>query len=179
MKLKRLHRDKPDNSSFLVTHHIEPFFLKIWHYHPELELVLSLKSTGTRFVGDSIKKFEENDVVLIGKNLPHMWLNDEVYFKKDNTLSAEDIVIHFNKEFLGSGFLDASEMKHIAELLQKSRYGIKFINPPKKVLADIKKIDVLESGFKRTLKFVKVLSKLANHEKFELLASEGFVNSFK
>lgn len=179
MKLKRLHRDKPENSSFLVTHHNEPFFLKIWHYHPELELVLSLKSTGTRFVGDSIKKFEENDVVLIGKNLPHMWLNDETYFAKNSTLFAEDIVIHFTKEFLGAEFLNTNEMNHIAELLRKSRYGIKFINPPKKVLADIKKIDALPSGFKRTLKFVKVLSKLAYHTEFELLASEGFVNSFK
>lgn len=179
MKLKRLHRDKPENSSFLVTHHIEQFFLKVWHYHHELELVLSLKSTGTRFVGDSIKKFEEGDVVLIGKNLPHMWLNDEVYFEKGSELIAEDIVIHFNKEFLGMGFLDASEMKHIAELLQKSRNGIKFINTPKKIVADIKKIDVLDSGFKRTLKFIKVLNRLANHSEFEMLASEGFVSSFK
>ena len=77
MILKRLHQDNPENSSFMVTHHMEPFFLKIRHYHPELKLVLSLKSTGTRFVCDSIKKFEAGDVVLIGKNLPHMWLNDE------------------------------------------------------------------------------------------------------
>ena len=179
MKLKRLHRDKPKNSSFMVTHHMERFFLKIWHYHPELELVLSLKSTGTRFVGDSIKKFEEGDVVLIGKNLPHMWLNDEVYFKKDSTLVAEDVVIHFNKEFLGLGFLDANEMNHISDLLQKSRYGIKFIDPPKKVIRGIKKINLLNTGFERTLKFIKVLGNLANHNKFELLASEGFVNSFK
>lgn len=179
MKLKRLHRDKPEDSSFLVTHHIEAFFLKIWHYHPELELVLSLKSTGTRFVGDSIKKFEEGDVVLIGKNLPHMWLNDEVYFKKNSNLIAEDVVIHFNKEFLGAGFLDSNEMRHIAELLQKSRYGIKFINPPKKVIRAIKKINLLNTGFERTLKFIKVLNMLANHIEFDLLASEGFVNSFK
>ncbi len=179
MKLKRLHRDKPKNSSFMVTHHMDPFFLKIWHYHPELELVLSLKSTGTRFVGDSIKKFEEGDVVLIGKNLPHMWLNDELYFKKDSDLVAEDVVIHFNKEFLGLGFLDANEMIHISDLLQKSRYGIKFIDPPKKVIHGIKKINLLNTGFERTLKFIKVLSNLANHNKLELLASEGFVNSFK
>jgi len=150
-----------------------------WHYHPELELVLSLKSTGTRFVGDSIKKFEEGDVVLIGKNLPHMWLNDEVYFKKDNNLGAEDIVIHFNKEFLGTDFLQANEMKHIANLLGRSKYGIKFIAPPEKIIRIIKKIDELESGFERTLKFIEVLSELAQHGEFELLASEGFVNSFK
>lgn len=163
----------------MVTHHIEPHFLKVWHYHPELELVLSLKSTGTRFVGDSIKKFEEGDVVLIGKNLPHMWLNDDVYFQKDSDLLAEDIVIHFNREFLGNGFLETEEMRPIAALLQKSRHGIKFITLPKKVIRNIMKINQLEAGFKRTMKFTKVLYQLAQHQNFELLASEGFVHSFK
>jgi AraC-like DNA-binding protein len=179
MKLHLLNREKPENSSFLVTHHIEPFFLKVWHYHSELELVLTLKSTGTRFVGDSIKKFDENDVVLIGKNLPHMWLNDEYYFQKESAKIAEDIVIHFNKEFLGNEFLDAHEMKPISELLSKSRYGIKFISPDKKVLKGIKKLNKLDVGFERTLKFIQILNVLANHSEYELLASEGFINSFK
>ncbi len=103
MKLHLLNRNKPENSAFRVTRHCLPHFLKVWHYHPELELVLSLKSTGTRFVGDSIKKFEAGDVVLIGKNLPHMWLNDEPYFEKKSKLVAEDLVMHFKKEFLENG----------------------------------------------------------------------------
>jgi AraC-like DNA-binding protein len=179
MKLHLLNREKPANSSFRVTHHVESFFLKVWHYHPELELVLSLKSSGTRFVGDSIKKFDEGDVVLIGKNLPHMWLNDESYFQEDSDKVAEDIVIHFNKEFMGAEFLNAHEMKPIAELLYKSRYGIKFISPPKKVIKGIKKINRLAEGFTRTLKFLQILNLLANQPAYELLSSEGFVNSFK
>jgi AraC-like DNA-binding protein len=179
MKLHLLNREKPANSSFRVTHHVESFFLKVWHYHPELELVLSLKSSGTRFVGDSIKKFDEGDVVLIGKNLPHMWLNDESYFQEDSDKVAEDIVIHFNKEFMGAEFLNAHEMKPIAELLYKSRYGIKFISPPRKVIKGIKKINRLAEGFTRTLKFLQILNLLANQPEYELLSSEGFVNSFK
>ncbi len=179
MKLHLLNREKPANSSFRVTHHVESFFLKVWHYHPELELVLSLKSSGTRFVGDSIKKFDEGDVVLIGKNLPHMWLNDESYFQEDSDKVAEDIVIHFNKEFMGAEFLNAHEMKPIAELLYKSRYGIKFISPPRKVIKGIKKINRLAEGFTRTLKFLQILNLLANQPAYELLSSEGFVNSFK
>lgn len=179
MKLHLLNREKPENSSFRVTHHVESFFLKVWHYHPELELVLSLKSTGTRFVGDSIKKFEEGDVVLIGKNLPHMWLNDESYFKQDSNKVAEDIVVHFNKDFLGAEFLNAHEMKPISELLYKARYGIKFISLDKKALKGIRKLNILGLGFERTLKFIQVLNILANHPEYELLSSEGFVNSFK
>ena len=83
MKLHLLNRASSKDSSFTINRNRYPNFLKVWHHHPELELVLIRKSTGTRFIGDSIEKFEEGEVVLIGKNLPHMWLNDEIYFKEN------------------------------------------------------------------------------------------------
>jgi len=162
-----------------VTKHREPFFLKVWHYHPELELVLNIKSTGTRFVGDSIKKFDEGEVVLIGKNLPHMWLNDELYFDENSNLIVEDIVVHFKKEFLGFDFLEASEMKHISKLLYIARYGIKFLDLDQKVVMAIGKMAEMEAGFERTMKFIYVLNTLAKHRDYELLSSEVFVNAFK
>ncbi len=178
MELHYISREKPENSSFSVTHHKEPNFLKVWHYHPELELILTLKSTGTRFVGDSIKNFAEGDLVLLGKNLPHMWLNDDAYFNKNNNLIAEDIVIHFKKDFLGFDFLNAHEMKPIFNLLEASKYGIKFTGSTEKLSKKITKIKKLQPGFKRTLKFIKLLSDLAHHKQFEFLSSESFVHSF-
>ena len=69
MKLHLLDRStKLNNASFSVRNNRYPNFLKIWHYHPELELVFIKKSTGTRFIGDSIEKFEEGEVVLIGES---------------------------------------------------------------------------------------------------------------
>ena len=42
-----------------------------WHFHPEMELVLILQGSGTRFVSDHISAFEAPDPALIGSNLPH------------------------------------------------------------------------------------------------------------
>ena len=44
-----------------------------WHYHPELELTFIVSSNGLRYVGDSMQKFEEKDLVLLGPDLPHFW----------------------------------------------------------------------------------------------------------
>ncbi|MEQ9582322.1 MAG: cupin domain-containing protein, partial [Arenibacter sp.] len=161
MKLHLLNRASLQNSSFTVTHNNYSHFLKIWHYHPELELVYIAKSTGTRFIGDGIEKFSEGDLVLIGKNLPHMWLNDEVYFEADSGLVSEAIAIHFKEDFLGLEFLNAIEMKPILQLIKRATQGIKFSNIDAKLIEKIKKLHSHEP-FEKTIKLIEILYKLAN-----------------
>ena len=120
MKLHLLDRSSISNSSFTTKVNEYTYFLKIWHYHPELELVVILKSEGTCFVGDSIEKFEVGDVVLIGKNLPHMWLNDENYFDQDKDEAAKAIAIHFKQNYLGAAFFETPEMIHLLEFIKPS-----------------------------------------------------------
>lgn len=177
MKLHLLDRSSIGNSSFATKVNEYPYFLKIWHYHPELELVVILKSEGTCFVGDSIEKFEVGDIILIGKNLPHMWLNDEDYFKQNTSQKAKAIAIHFNQDYLGNSFFETPEMKPISELFEKAKHGIKFLNINKKVIKDIQNMLLLD-GFEKTMSFIHVLNTLANHKQTKALASEGFLNSF-
>ncbi|MDB2607197.1 cupin domain-containing protein [Zobellia sp.] len=127
MKLHLLNRKSVPDRSFSVNHNLYSNFLRVWHYHPEIELVVIQKSTGTRFIGDSIEKFNEGEVVLIGKNVPHMWLNDEIYFQEDTTLEAEAFAIHFTKDFLGKGFFDIPEMKEVSNLLHRANRGLNSI----------------------------------------------------
>ena len=44
-----------------------------WHYPRAMELTLSERGAGTRFVADHIELFESGDLVLIGANVPHYW----------------------------------------------------------------------------------------------------------
>ena len=48
-----------------------------WHYHPELELTHIVKGRGTQFVGDSIVRFKEGQLAMLGAGLPHCWVDDE------------------------------------------------------------------------------------------------------
>ncbi len=178
MKLHLVDRSSLTNSSFNTKRNTYPYFLKIWHYHPNLELVAVLKSTGTCFVGDGIEKFEKGDVVLIGENIPHMWLNDEAYFQKDSELVAEAAGVHFEKDFLGKEFFETPEMIHILELLTRARYGVKFINAKQELIDEIVDMMSLE-GFEKTMSFIKILHKLAKQKDYKLLSSQGFLNSFQ
>lgn len=177
MKLHLLDRSNP-SSAISVKKNSYPNFLKLWHYHPELELVTILKSTGTRFIGDSIKKFQPKEVVLIGKNLPHMWLNDPHYFEDDNKLKAEAISIHFKEDFLGDTFLRLPEMTSIAQLFKKAEQGIQFKNVNNKLLQSIEKLNT-ESDFNKTYKFIDILYQLSLLSDCKLLANSGYTNLLK
>ena len=178
MKLHLLNRNSLNNSSFTAKINEYSYFLKIWHYHPELELAVILKSEGTCFVGDCIEKFEEGDVVLLGKNLPHMWLNDEAYFLEGSELVAKAIGIHFKKHFLGVPFFETPEMIHLLELFDRAKYGVKFLKVNKKILEDFQTMIELK-GFERTMSFLQLLNKLSKHKNYKLLASQGYINSLQ
>ncbi|SDM19480.1 AraC family transcriptional regulator [Kriegella aquimaris] len=177
MKLHLLNRASSKDSSFSVAYNRYPNFLKIWHHHPELELVVIQKSTGTRFIGDSIEKFGEGEVILIGAHLPHMWLNDEIYFDPDSHLIAEALGIHFRRDFLGGQFFDTPEMQSISKLIERARQGIKFIDVDPDLIRSIEDLANVE-GFEKTMQFLNTLFLLAKHKNFRLLASTGYVNTF-
>ncbi len=178
MKLHLLSRASVSDRSFSVNHNLYPNFLRVWHYHPEIELVVILKSSGTRFIGDSIEKFQEGEVVLIGKNVPHMWLNDEIYFQPDSTLEAEAFAIHFTRDFLGKGFFEIPEMKQVSNLLMRANRGVKFNDLSKELVERITNL-VEYDPTTRVFKTIEILSDLSKHESYQLLSSTSFVNAFQ
>lgn len=179
MKPKLLDRSTTPNHSFELHHHLYSHFLKVWHYHTELELVLIKRSSGTRFVGDSIKKFQPGDLVLIGEKLPHMWQNDPVYFEQDTKDAAEALVIHFKSDFAGKDFFKLPELLSIQDLLETAKRGVLFNGNNMKSATEI-----FESMFRvrdvdRFIYFLELLSILSVEPTREILSSPGFVDSFK
>ena len=176
MKLHFLDRSSREGSSFTVKKNRYPYFLRIWHYHPELELVLVNESTGTRFIGDSIERFREGDLILIGENLPHMLLNDDEYFSESSELHAEAIAVHFKQDFLGKEFLEAPELHSIHDLIEKSKYGIKFDDLKPDILDRVRALQT-GNNFERLFRFLRLLNDLANHKKVTVLSSTGYLNA--
>ncbi len=178
MKLHLLNRSSSSNRSLTVSHNCYANFLRVWHFHPEFELVLILQSSGMRFVGDHIDTFNVGDIVLIGKNVPHMWLNEDRYFEEHTALKAEAISIHFEKDFLGKDFFEVPEMHAILQLLDKAQRGIRFLEVKNEVVEKLSSLVHLHPTA-QIIKVLEILFLLANHKAYELLASNSFVNSFQ
>ena len=176
MKLHLIDRGNVDSLSLNVRHQHDTHFLDVWHYHPELELVYVLKSTGTRFIGDSIEKFQEGDIVLIGKNLPHKWLNDKAFFNSSAPYNAEAISIHFKREFLGATFFNVPEMRAILKLLKASQYGVVFKHVKPKTLKRFYTLFNVK-GFEQLMEFLTILNDLATQASYYILSNDGYVRT--
>lgn len=177
MKPKLLDRSSAQSVPFAVRENSYPNFLKIWHYHPELELVVIKESVGTRFVGDSIEKFEPGEVILIGKNLPHMWLNDATYFQGNPDLTASALSIHFREDFVGREFLNLDSTAHLSLLFEKAKSGIRFVDLDFPIQRVIHQLIAEKDAFQKLILLLDMLSQLAKHENISLLSSEGYLNT--
>ncbi|MGX1930966.1 AraC family transcriptional regulator [Flagellimonas sp. 2504JD4-2] len=177
MKLLYLDRTSLGDSSFRSNLFVGPHFIKEWHYHPELELVLVQKSSGTRFIGDHVGRFDENELILMGENLPHKYRNDEDYFLENNNLEAMAYAVHFKQDLLGNSFNKMPELAHIGEMIGLSKLGIKFEGVAPEILQMIKELRSLEPA-NRLIQLLVILDYLARHKDFQVLSSEGFINSF-
>ncbi|GJM34960.1 MAG: AraC family transcriptional regulator [Saprospiraceae bacterium] len=139
-----------------------------------MELVVIKESVGTRFVGDSIEKFEPGEVILIGKNLPHMWLNDDAYFQRNPGLIASAFSIHFREDFVGEGFLNLQSTELLSKLFEKAQRGIRFVDLNFPIEAEINQLIAEKDDFQKLLQLLQILYQLAKQENITLLSSEGY-----
>ncbi len=150
-------------------------FYNPWHYHPELELTLVIKSFGQRQVGDSIENFGPGDLVLIGSNLPHVWKNDATFQKQDATSKAQAIVVKFLPDFAGEGLLDRPEMSKIDHLIKElSPFGVKLNGKVRnRVQQNMLKLPKMDDAA-RFIMLLNILDIISKSKEHRLLASLSY-----
>ncbi|MEX2568393.1 MAG: AraC family transcriptional regulator, partial [Cyclobacteriaceae bacterium] len=164
--------------SFILQKDIFSYYPTPWHYHPEYELVLVLKSNGIRTVGDSEEPFTDGDLVFLGPNLPHSYQNDRKYYKGNNSLTAEAIVIHFKEDFLGRDFFNLPEMVFVKNLLDKAKFGLKITDNTQKKISRIMQEMLDLNGNGRIIQLLTILEILSHSEESIQLANPGFVQQY-
>lgn len=162
------------NASIDIRHEVAPYFCNPWHFHPEYELTLILKSAGVRFVGDNIERFAEGELTLVGPNLPHYWRNDPSFYQRRAPAGAEAIILRFSESCLGEDFFTRPEMHDIRHLLHKANRGVKIEGAGRDAVTARLKATLHLNGFRRMLEFLALLYEAATNSKHRLLASRGF-----
>ncbi|QNL51737.1 AraC family transcriptional regulator [Olivibacter sp. SDN3] len=140
-----------------------------WHYHPEFEITYILSSRGVRYVGNNFDDFYENDLVMVGSNLPHCWKNTG---KQPNHASA--IVIQWRADFLGEDWFQAKEFEAIGKLIALSEKGIRFREEIALQLRPLMLEMIDLPPFKRLITLLEIMHRLAETASYTVLCEEGF-----
>jgi AraC-like DNA-binding protein len=177
MKSIELRLPRDFDKSFVVFKETGRFFPCPWHYHPEYELVLVLKSSGRRMVGDHIGYFKEGDLVFMGSMLPHVWVNDPIYLNGKAAHLADAVVIHFKEDFLGKHFFDIPEMETMKRLLDLSKRGMAITGKTREKMNLIMKRMIPMNGIQRLASLMSIFDILSSTSEYELLASPDFANN--
>src|SRR5690554_6482443 len=149
------------------------YFKFPWHFHEEYEIVYVIKSTGTRFVGNNIELFSDEDLVLLGSSVPHMYRNDIQYYQNDPERRVHAITIQFSKDFFHYSLQQYPEFTQIKNLLGEAKYGIYF---DKKANHQIrKKIHqaLYLEGLDLLLETIRILSMMSKSKEKRLLSDES------
>jgi AraC-like DNA-binding protein len=146
------------------------------HFHSEYEIIYIKESSGTRFVGNNITKYEAGDIILIGSNLPHFLKSDEIYHSGNNDLRVKGTIIQFEKDFMYYAVNNYPHFIKIKNLFQESQRGIYFAAGSFPKLQDLIEKIPLENGLNQLMLFLEILKEMSETENRQTISTTDFVN---
>jgi len=163
----------PDHS-FNIHKDVGAAMLSSWHYHPEIELLLIKRSSGTCLIGDFVGPFKNNDVYLLGSNLPHTFRHERKYLHRTDEKIGESVVVLFQQELWGNYFLNLPETQCLLRLLESARLGLRIKGESRRKVAKIIEEMMNESPTKRMIHLLSALEIIASTQEYETISSNGF-----
>ncbi|MEO8252926.1 MAG: AraC family transcriptional regulator [Flavobacterium sp.] len=170
MKVLPFKIPKPEKEALIYQEDIGPIFYDQLHQHEEIQISYIVKGRGTLIIGDSINDFKEDDILVIGENIPHVFRTD-----KDSSDSSEMLTLFFTKNSFGKDFFNLTDMSNIDDFFKKSEYGMKVLSKKEKIALLFFKLNK-QNKIQRISSLLKILNQIIFAETSPL---SSFVNRKK
>ncbi len=164
---------------FFIREVNQPCFSSEFHFHDECQLAYIIKGSGKRIIGDCVDHFNENELVFIGANVPHVWYNSE--YKNMEPVRHESLSLSlFISPTLFLEHLAAfGDVQRIERLLLKAQRGMLIAGKTKVKLITLLKRSTNEHGIEHIITLLKIIQILSTSEEYTLLASHNYTNYFQ
>ncbi len=164
-----------ENASFSIGIFQDNLEKSTWHYHDYYEISFITEGFGKRIVADSIEEFQPGDLVIIGPNLPHVWIADKETLTPTNR-SLEMVFLQLPPETLTPDLLALPELKHVNNALKQSERGIRItgdtLNHVSNIMLQLPYLD----NFERFLQFFRLMDLIGQSNDLVPLASVNYKN---
>lgn len=156
-----------------------PHFYDKLHQHPETQIMLIVKGEGTLISGDYVGRFSSGDLFVIGSNQPHVFRNDDNYYRRNEKKMAHAISIYFDENYAGPSFWQLNELKAIRDLLKQSAYGLKIEGKTKLEATQIIHHLLREKGIDKLISFLRLLRILSVSKELQQLSVRALPSVYR
>ncbi|MEO6682264.1 MAG: AraC family transcriptional regulator [Ginsengibacter sp.] len=144
-----------------------------YHYHEEIELNYIRNAKGAqRIVGDHIEEIGNQELVLVGSNLPHVWQTHHC-----KTKNIQEITIQFHKDLFDEKFLRRNQMHFIRAMLEKSKRGILFSKETTIRVSNRMEALYKKQGFDSVLELMSIMHDLSSSRNMRILSDGTFTDA--
>jgi len=174
MKVLPFKISKQDNVALIYQEDSTPLFYDKLHQHEEIQLSYIAHGEGTLVLGDSVNKFNQGDIVIIGSNVPHVFRSDPIDKGKSCMIS-----LFVNTSSLSTDFFELDEFESLQSFFDATIYGLKVtsnLEIIKNLFVQLKEADKLG----RFILFFKILNAVGNSNYQQLssfIYSKNYTNS--
>lgn len=154
-----------------------PYLNRPFHFHPNCELVYIQEGYGKRVIGDNVSTFNEGDLVLMGPNLPHIWTNDDAFYKGHREFNSRAVVVYFSPALLDP-LLQPGALKPLATLIKKSMRGLVFTGRTQDHIGQMLSLVTAEDGLPQLIGLLSILQELSASREMRYISSNKFVNTY-
>ena len=159
----------------LFSYKIDTNIWPVWHFHPEIDILLVLKNSGNLIMGDYMGSFEPGTLVMIGPDLPHSFMPFE---EDENDVNKPAMIcLQFSEESIGNDFLDKPELNAVKTLFSNCKHGLEFTGKTSKDAAKILHRMADENELLRLASMLQLFDLLSQSQEYRSLASPSYAPS--
>ncbi len=158
MKIYPFKIPKPKENQLIVQEDQQSTFYNKLHQHEEIQISLIVKGQGKLLAGDSIHQYTNQDLFVIGSNLPHMFQSN--FCKEDSHM----ISLFFTKSTFGETFFNIPDVMDLNSFFTSSESGFKVLSQKTKIIDKIHQI-LQSSKTKRFIVFLELMLLLKQTKK--------------
>lgn len=144
------------------------------HKHKEIEMNLLCNCEGCqRIVGDSVEQTGYYDLVIVGNDLEHGWLQNGVETKGH----MREITVQWSEETISRFVMAKNQFSSVRVLLDRINNGIVFGQETiKEILPKFEELLKPIPGFMRYLKLMEIIFILSTTNDYRTLSTTSFAN---
>jgi len=158
-----------------------PYFSTDFHFHEECQLTYTIESEGRVMIGDSVANFNNDELIFVGSNLPHVWHNGNQYFNDEPKNShARSVSLFIHPEKILHIFREPENIQRLKSFFLLGKRGMKFgLSTRTAVSRLLRKAMAETEEIKLLMVVLEILDLLCRAKDYQLLSSPGYTNNYQ